>query len=63
LYHRSRRWLFPPTLEDDDTDETVTEQTLERAQRSETGEGISIGQMFDSAHDGNRARFPGLLQA
>jgi hypothetical protein len=58
-----RRRLFPPTLDDDDTGETVTEQTLERAQRSETGEGVSIGQTFDSAHDENRARFPGLLQA
>jgi hypothetical protein len=46
-----RRRLFPPTSKHDDSGDAVTEQTFQRAQRPETGEGISIGQMFDSAHD------------
>jgi len=41
-YHRSRRRLFPPTLEDDDTREAITEQTFHRARRTETRVGISI---------------------
>ena len=50
MCHRSRRRLFSPTSKHNDSGEAVTEQTFQRAQRPETGEGISIGQMFDSAH-------------
>jgi len=53
----SHRQLFPPTPENDDAGESVTKQTFQPAQRPETGEGIGIGQMLDSAHDEIMPRF------
>ena len=48
---RSHRRLFFPAPENDDAGEGVTKQTLQRASRPETREGVRVGQMLDSAHD------------